>query len=69
MLVNTGWALVTNFLEFQKQYRIAIDKSLSGTPSLVNMIVALILFCLGLFVVFEAIRVWYLDRLSRSSQN
>jgi carbon starvation protein len=68
MLVNTGWALITNFLDFRNQYRVAIEQSLSGTPSMVNMCVAVVLFCLGLFVVFEAIRVWYLAQMARAKQ-
>lgn len=59
MLLSTATALVMNFNAFLKQYRV----SASGTPALVNMVVAAVLLGLGLLVVFEALRVWRKSRV------
>jgi carbon starvation protein len=53
MLVSTGTALVLNFRDFLKQYRLV-----QATPTAINMGVAVVLFALAALVVVEALRVW-----------
>jgi carbon starvation protein len=57
MVVTTGTALVLNFRAFLSAYRIRPEALL-----LTNMTIAVVLFCLGGLVVFEALRVWRLSR-------
>jgi carbon starvation protein len=54
MICSTGTALVMNFRTFLGKYRL----SSTDHSSLINMVVAVVLFCLGAFVVTEAIRAW-----------
>jgi carbon starvation protein len=60
MLVSTGAALVMNFLAFYRSYG---AKGLG--VDLTNMLIAVVLFALGGFVVAEAIRVWVRSRPDR----
>lgn len=60
MLASTGTALVMNFVSFLKAYRVAVGDQPVG--NLTNMVIAAVLFLLGLFVVFEAVRVWSKSR-------
>lgn len=62
MLASTGTALVMNFWTFLKAYRVAIGDQIVG--NLTNMVIAAVLFLLGLFVVFEAVRVWNKSRVA-----
>jgi len=57
MICSTGTALVLNFLRFLKDYNLK-----PGTPLMVNMAIAAVLFGLGALVVFEALRVWRMTR-------
>jgi carbon starvation protein len=78
MVASTGTALVLNFRSFFLQHRVlasrfadmvkqgltdqAEDISRQMPPLVVNMCIAAILFVLGAFVVFEALRVWRMSR-------
>ncbi len=62
MLASTGTALVMNFIGFLRTYRTAIGGMV--TDAMTNMVIAAVLFVLGLFVVFEAVRVWNKSRVS-----
>jgi carbon starvation protein len=64
MAITTGTALVFNFMKFLGEYRL-IPANVSGAPSMANMIIAAVLFLLGSFVVFEALRVWKMSRTTR----
>ena len=55
MLVSTGTALVFNFLSF---YRVYASRTTDLVAPITNMSIAVVLFLLGWFVVFEAVRVW-----------
>jgi carbon starvation protein len=61
MLASTGTALVINFMKFLRDWRM-IPPEISGTPLIVNMCIAAVLFLLGVLVVFEAMRVWMMAR-------
>jgi carbon starvation protein len=61
MLISTGTALILNFSKFRLDW-IASKAAGRGTPNVVNMLVAGVLFGLGALVVFEAVRVWRLSR-------
>jgi carbon starvation protein len=63
MLASTGTALVLNFFSFFSQYRVAESMAKPAAPMLVNMVVAGVLFGLGLLVVVEAVRVWLHSRV------
>jgi carbon starvation protein len=60
MILSTGTALVLNFRTFLGKYRNVHE----GTM-LANMSIAAVLFMLGAFVVFEALRVWRMTRTLR----
>jgi carbon starvation protein len=57
MILSTGTALILNFRTFLGKYRHVKE----GTM-LANMSIAAVLFMLGAFVVFEALRVWRMTR-------
>jgi carbon starvation protein len=57
MIGTTGTALLLNFQKFLSDYRVQPQPLL-----LTNMWIAGLLFLLGAFVVFEAVRVWRLTR-------
>jgi carbon starvation protein len=58
MILSTGTALILNFRTFLGKYRHVKE----GTM-LANMSIAAVLFMLGAFVVFEALRVWRMTRV------
>jgi carbon starvation protein len=62
MLASTGTALVMNFWTFLRAYRIAVGDQIVG--NMTNMVIAAVLFLLGLFVVVEAVRVWNKSRMA-----
>jgi carbon starvation protein len=57
MIATTGTALVMNFQRFFRDYQVRPESLL-----MTNMWIAALLFLLGSFVVFEAVRVWRLTR-------
>lgn len=59
MVATTGTALAMNFYRFASAYRTA-----PLNTTLINAMLAALLFCLGVLVVFEAIRVYIMSRRS-----
>ncbi|MGC4076117.1 MAG: hypothetical protein QM702_03615 [Rubrivivax sp.] len=57
MLASTGTVLVFNFLTFYRAYA-----KTGVVAQITNMSIAAVLFLLGIFVVFEAVRVWVAAR-------